>query len=1643
MKTKKLAIVALILAIAGGATLQAAIPAAQRAALIALYTATNGDSWTTRTGWKDGTLEPDGFGPIGTENTWFGVHTNAGNTYVDYIALTSNHLVGTIPSSLSDLTNLASLSLSNNQLTGSIPASLGSLTALVTLSLSNNQLSGPIPSELGSLTNLVYLYLDLNGGLNGSIPTSLGSLTNLQYLHLGTNALTGSIPTQLGNLTNLRSLRMGANQLSGGIPTELGNLTNLTVLWLHQNQLTGSIPTQLGSLTNLTYLYLNSNHLSGAIPSSLGNLTALTNLRLYGNILEGPIPTSLTSLTNLSASGTDIGYNALYTSDGALITFLNSKDADWAATQTIAPTGVTATALDGAAIRVSWTAIPFTAGTGYYAVYQSTTEGGPYSTFAGQTANKTATSFDVEGLTPDQRYYFIVRTHTDPYAYNLNAVDSHNSAEASAIARTQINCRITGTILLGGTTPVENVVMSGFDGDPMTDASGVYDVTVPAGWSGTVTPTLTGHTFSPVSMSYEDVTEDQLGQDYTATLVNYTISGTVTAGGGLANVAMDGLPGTPLTDGSGFYTATVSYGFSATVTPTLTGYNFTPTNRVYSSVGSDQLDQDYSAALNEYTLTVIAVNGTVTKDPDQATYTHGSTVTLTPTPDAHYRFVGWSGDASGADDPLVVTMDANKTIMAEFALVTYTISGTVTLGGGGLAGVVLSGLPGDPTTDGSGSYTATVDYGFDGTATPTKPGFTFDPPSRSYADVAADQTAQDYTASNIPYTLTVGGIDGSVTKSPDQATYNYGDSVDLTAVPDTGYHFVEWTGDATGSVNPLTVIMDGNKSITATFAINTYTISGTITSGGTGLAGVVMTGLPGSPTTNASGLYTVTVDHGFAATVTPTLAGYAFTPVSIEYTSVDEDKLSQDYTAVRAIPPAQRAALIALYNATAGDAWTSNLHWKDEPLEADGFALRGTEYTWAGVATNALHTYVTGLAIANNHLVGTIPASLSDLTNLATLSLSGNTLSGSIPTSLGSLTGLTILSLHTNALTGSIPSELGSLTNLLTLRLDGNQLNGSIPTQLGDLVNLTDLNLSHNQLSGSIPGELGGLSNLLSFRVDINQLTGTIPTQLGDLSNLQVLMLQRNQLSGAIPDSLGNLTQLSWLQLYTNQLDGVIPSTLSNLTNLIYLNLAGNKLSGEIPTSLTSLTNLSTSATDIGYNALHTSDADLITFLNAKDPNWAATQTIPPSNVSATPLDGGNILISWTPIAYTGNTGFYRVLSSETEGGPYTQAAVTANKSATNALISGLTPGGRYYFVVQTHTDAHTANLNAVDSEYSAEVNEMAWLQVNVRITGTILFEESPLANVVMSGLPGDPTTNASGIYDVTMPAGFSGTVTPTLTGYTFTPPSRTYSSVQTDLINQDYSAALATYTLTYTAGANGSITGTTPQTVDYGTSGTAVTAVPDTGYHFVDWSDASTDNPRTDTNVTANISVTANFAINTYTLTYAAGANGSITGTTPQTVDYGASGTAVTAVPDTGYHFVNWSDASTDNPRTDTNVTADVSVTANFAIDTFTLTYSAGSNGSITGTTPQTVDYSASGTAVTAVPDTGYHFVDWSDGSTDNPRTDTNVTADVSVTANFAIDTFTLTYAAGTNGSITGTTPQTVDYGASGTAVTAVRYDG
>src|SRR2546426_343355 len=229
-------------------------------------------------------------------------------------------------------------------------------------------------------------------------------------------------------------------------------------------------------------------------------------------------------------------------------------------------------------------------------------------------------------------------------------------------------------------------------------------------------------------------------------------------------------------------------------------------------------------AINTYTLSVTTVgNGTVTKSPNQATYNHGTVVQLTATPAVGWRFVGWSGDASGLANPLSVTMDGNKNITATFEANSYTL-GLTTVGNG-----TASKSPDQPSYD----YGTVVQL----TSTPSPGqsfvGWTGDASGTTNPlDVTMDGDKSITAQFTVILSVTVVGS-GSVTKSPNQATYAPGTVVQLTATPAVGWHVVGWSGDASGTANPLSVTMDGNKNITATFAINTYTLSVTTVGNGT------------------------------------------------------------------------------------------------------------------------------------------------------------------------------------------------------------------------------------------------------------------------------------------------------------------------------------------------------------------------------------------------------------------------------------------------------------------------------------------------------------------------------------------------------------------------------------------------------------------------------------------------------------------------------------------------------------------------------------------------------------------------------------------------------------------------------------------
>ncbi|PWA44551.1 protein kinase-like domain-containing protein [Artemisia annua] len=226
------------------------------------------------------------------------------------LALDNCNLIGVLPMSIGNLSNqLSSLYLGGNQLFGSLPSSISSLVGLTTLSLENNRFKGRIPTTIGKLQNLQYLNLYSNQ-FSGPIPDDIGNLSLLTLLYLDSNKLEGHIPSSLGNCKELIRLHLSDNRLSGKIPKQLLQLPSLTIfLDLSHNNLYGSIPSEIKDLKMLSGLDLSYNKLSGTITSSLGECISLGELYLSGNIFEGVIPPSFSSLRGLKVL--DISQNNL------------------------------------------------------------------------------------------------------------------------------------------------------------------------------------------------------------------------------------------------------------------------------------------------------------------------------------------------------------------------------------------------------------------------------------------------------------------------------------------------------------------------------------------------------------------------------------------------------------------------------------------------------------------------------------------------------------------------------------------------------------------------------------------------------------------------------------------------------------------------------------------------------------------------------------------------------------------------------------------------------------------------------------------------------------------------------------------------------------------------------------------------------------------------------------------------------------------------------------------------------------------------------------------------------------------------------------------------------------------------------------
>mgnify|MGYP003326322740 CR=1 FL=1 len=261
-------------------------------------------------------------------------------------------------------------------------------------------------------------------------------------------------------------------------------------------------------------------------------------------------------------------------------------------------------------------------------------------------------------------------------------------------------------------------------------------------------------------------------------------------------------------------------------------------------------------------------NGSITAE---SSYKKNSTATVTAIPSPGYAFSQWTGDATGSDNPLSLTMDSNKTVGATFIednadgdsdgfsnfqeLVTFStdpndegsyptvdltlnsvtngsLNGTeqqklnsnATVTATPATGYVFTEWTGDASgSDNPLSVSMTTDKSIG--ATFTKDTADTDGDGFSNYDELVIHETDPADANNYPTrTLTAEATsNGSITSTE---SHKLGAPTTVTATPELGYLFSTWTGDASGSDNPLTITMNGNKTIGATFTKDTTDTDG-------------------------------------------------------------------------------------------------------------------------------------------------------------------------------------------------------------------------------------------------------------------------------------------------------------------------------------------------------------------------------------------------------------------------------------------------------------------------------------------------------------------------------------------------------------------------------------------------------------------------------------------------------------------------------------------------------------------------------------------------------------------------------------------------------------------------------------------------
>ncbi len=360
-------------------------------------------------------------------------------------------------------------------------------------------------------------------------------------------------------------------------------------------------------------------------------------------------------------------------------------------------------------------------------------------------------------------------------------------------------------------------------------------------------------------------------------------------------------------------------------------------------------------------------------------YTHGDTVNLVATANEGYEFVNWTenGVQVSANAAYSFTATANRTLVANFRLKTYTITATAGAGGN------INPSGNVNVTHGSNqSFAITPNTGYDiedvkvdGISVGAVSSYTFN-------NVTANHTIAA-TFKLKTYTLTTNVVgQGTVTKNPDKSKYNHGEVVQLTANPSAGWAFNTWSGDLNGSANPANLTMNGNKTVTANF-VRVYTVTFNVSDNQGSVQGASVTFNGETKNTNASGQAVFTNVQSGTRSYTISKTGYNNATGNV---NVDGDKTVNVTLTKKTYTIAVSANPAAGGTAAGGGVYTHGDTVNLSATPKEGYRFVNWTENGAQVSTNASYSFT---ATKNRTLVANFTT-----TSKGTIQINNTTMDG-------------------------------------------------------------------------------------------------------------------------------------------------------------------------------------------------------------------------------------------------------------------------------------------------------------------------------------------------------------------------------------------------------------------------------------------------------------------------------------------------------------------------------------------------------------------------------------------------------------------------------------------------------------------------